>query len=68
MFGTKNGHLELIKQVGVSRLVIVRLNPGHKFDNLKVVQQEITPVMQDLIPKKCTNIPVPFMTDGDEIG
>ena len=24
--------------------------------------------MQDLIPKKCTNIPVPYMTDGDEIG
>lgn len=52
----------------MSRLVIARMNPGHKFDNMKLVQQELSDPMRGLIPKGCTNQPCPFMTDGDEIG
>lgn len=58
----------VMQQVGMSRLVIVRLNSGHKFGTLKEVSEELNQVMQDLIPKGCTNIPCPFFTDGDEIG
>lgn len=52
----------------MSRLVIARMNAGHKFENMKEVQQELSEPMRGLIPKGCTNQPCPFMTDGDEIG
>ncbi|CAD8060411.1 unnamed protein product [Paramecium primaurelia] len=68
LFGTEQGHKELIKQMKMSRCVIARMNPGHKFNNMKQVQQELSEPMKQLIPKGCTNIPCPFLTDGDEIG
>jgi len=52
----------------MSRLIIAILNPGHVFTNLKEAQDELSPAVNDLIPKGCKNLPVPFMTDGDDIG
>ena len=44
------------------------MNPGHEFINLKDIQDELSEVVPDLIPKDCCNPKIPFMTDGDEIG
>lgn len=44
------------------------MNPGFSFTSLKSVQSELTPVIQGLIPENCTNLPVPYLTDGDELG
>lgn len=52
----------------MSRLIIARLNPGHTFESLKSIQDELSNAMKDLTPKGCKNAPCPFMTDGDEIG
>ncbi len=52
----------------MSRLLIAILNPGHEFINLKDIQDELSGVVPDLIPKDCCNPKIPFMTDGDEIG
>lgn len=51
----------------MSRLILARLNAGHSFESLKSVQKELSPVVEELTPKGCSNKPCPFMTDGDEI-
>ena len=60
--------ITLSYRTGLSRLVIVILNPGHSFASLKQVQDEISPIMNELYPKNCSNVPCPFMTDGDDLG
>ncbi|EAR90517.1 methyltransferase domain protein (macronuclear) [Tetrahymena thermophila SB210] len=65
---TEKGNFELLEQAGYSRLIIAILNPGYVFSSMKEVQDELCPAVNDLIPKGCKNLPVPFITDGDEIG
>jgi hypothetical protein len=43
------------------------MNAGHMFESLKAVQSELSPAVNELTPKGCSNKPCPFMTDGDEI-
>lgn len=52
----------------MSRLVIVLLNSGHIFTNMKTIQAELNPIIQRVIPESCSNLPCPYMTDGDELG
>jgi len=52
----------------MSRLVIVLLNPGQVFTNMKNIQTELNPIMQKIIPENCSNLPCPYLTDGDELG
>lgn len=52
----------------MSRLLIVILNPGHKFSDMEEIQAELSPIVTNLSPKDCSNPNIPFMTDGDEIG
>ena len=52
----------------MSRLVIVLLNSGHVFTNMKTIQAELNPIIQRVIPDNCSNLPCPYMTDGDELG
>ena len=52
----------------MSRLVIVLLNSGHIFTNMKAIQAELSPIIQRVIPDNCSNLPCPYMTDGDELG
>ncbi len=52
----------------MSRLIVARMNAGHSFESLKAVQKELSPAIEELTPKGCTNKPCPFMADGDEIG
>lgn len=58
----------VLLRTGLSRLVIAILNPGYVFTNLKDAQDELSPAINDLTPKGCKNLPVPFMTDGDDLG
>ena len=52
----------------MSRLIIVLLNSGHIFTNMKDIQNELNPMINKLIPETCTNLPCPYLTDGDELG
>lgn len=52
----------------MSRLIITLLNPGFIFTNMKEIQNELNPIILKLIPDNCTNLPCPYLTDGDEIG
>ncbi|KRX03797.1 hypothetical protein PPERSA_04305 [Pseudocohnilembus persalinus] len=68
LFSTEKGNFDLLEQTRMSRLIVAILNPGFIFDDLKKVQKELSPALQDVIPKGCSNTPVPFMTDADELG
>ena len=52
----------------MSRLIIILLNPGFTFNNMKEIQSELNPVILRIIPENCTNLPCPYLTDGDELG
>ncbi|EGR27714.1 hypothetical protein IMG5_190700 [Ichthyophthirius multifiliis] len=68
LFSSEKGNFQLLEQVGFSRLIIAILNPGFSFGNLQAVQGELSPAVDNLTPKGCKNKPVPFLTDGDQIG
>lgn len=45
------------------------LGNGHKFENLKVIQDELNSKFLELAPKNCSNIDkIPIMTAGNDIG
>ena len=52
----------------MSRLIVVIMNPGHRFVSMKAIQTELNESIVGLIPKDCANPSVPYMTDGDELG
>eukprot|EP01017_Pseudomicrothorax_dubius_P041822 TRINITY_DN6745_c0_g1_i4.p1 TRINITY_DN6745_c0_g1~~TRINITY_DN6745_c0_g1_i4.p1 ORF type:complete len:527 (-),score=155.94 TRINITY_DN6745_c0_g1_i4:45-1625(-) len=65
-FGTEKGMTELLAQTGMSRLIVILANPTHRFGTVKEIQAELGPVVADLIPKSCSNKPVPFFSEGGE--
>lgn len=63
------GRQNLCVQVEVSRLIVIFLGHGHKFDSLKEVQEELNGKILDLAPGGCSNISqIPIMTAGEDIG
>jgi hypothetical protein len=58
-----------VAQAAYSRLIIIILNHGHKFENIEAVKLEISPKILDLAPTKCSNLmEIPFLTIGADIG
>ena len=69
VFNTEMGRQNLCAQAEVSRLVVIFLGHGHKFDSLKEVQDELNAKILDLAPGGCSNINhIPIMTAGEDIG
>lgn len=56
-------------QAGYSRLIIITLNHGHKFDSIETVKNELSPKVLELSPSHCSNYKeIPFLTIGSDIG
>ena len=51
----------------MGRFIVARMNSGHTFKSLKAVQEELSPAIEQLTPRGCSNRPCPFMADGAEI-
>ena len=53
----------------MSRLIVIFLGNGHKFSELKEVQDELNAKILDLSPSGCANYhQIPIMTAGGDIG
>lgn len=69
MISTDLGKWALVNQAGYSRLIIITLNHGHKFDSIETVKAELSPKVIDLAPSNCSNYKeIPFLTIGTDIG
>lgn len=69
MISTEIGKIALCQQAGYSRLIIITLNHGHKFDSIETVKSELGPKVVDLAPQNCSNYKeIPFLTIGTDIG
>lgn len=69
MISTEVGKQSLCAQAGYSRLIIITLNHGHKFDSIETVKTELSPKVVDLAPQNCSNSKeIPFLTIGSDIG
>lgn len=69
MISTEIGKISLCHQAGYSRLIIITLNHGHKFDSIETVKTELSPKVVDLAPQNCANYKeIPFLTIGQDIG
>lgn len=69
MISTEVGKIALCQQAGYSRLIIITLNHGHKFDSIETVKTELSPKVVDLAPRQCSNYKeIPFLTIGQDIG
>jgi hypothetical protein len=69
MISTEVGKVSLCQQAGYSRLIIITLNHGHKFDSIDTVKNELSPKVVDLAPQNCSNYKeIPFLTIGQDIG
>jgi hypothetical protein len=63
------GKFNLSREAGYSRLIIITLNHGHKFDSIETVKSELSPKVVELAPQQCTNYKeIPFLTIGKDIG
>lgn len=54
-FGTEFGREKLADQTKYSRVVIIYLGYGHKFEDLKSIQDELNAKILDLAPTDCSN-------------
>lgn len=69
MISTEIGKVSLCQQAGYSRLIIITLNHGHKFDSIETVKTELSPKVVELAPQNCSNYKeIPFLTIGQDIG
>lgn len=69
LINTEVGKLNLSQQAGFSRLIIITLNHGHKFDSIETVKNELSPKVLELSPSNCSNYKeIPFLTIGKDIG
>lgn len=69
MISTEVGKFQLSAQAGYSRLIIITLSHGHKFDSIETVKNELSPKVIELAPKNCSNYKeIPFLTIGTDIG
>lgn len=69
MISTEIGKQTLCQQAGYSRLIIITLNHGHKFDSIETVKTELSPKVVELAPQNCSNYKeIPFLTIGSDIG
>lgn len=65
MISTQVGKVSLCSQAGYSRLVIITLNHGHKFDSIETVKTELSTKVIELAPQNCSNQKqIPFLTIG----
>jgi hypothetical protein len=49
-------------------MIIVIPCPGHQFNSLKEMQDELNPVVSQVIQQGCSNLPINYFTDGGNIG
>lgn len=56
------------QQTGFSRLVIVVLGRGHKYESLKQIQDELNPKVMDLCPSDCSNrSQIPYLSTNSHL-
>mmetsp|Transcript_9314 Transcript_9314/g.15703 ORF Transcript_9314/g.15703 Transcript_9314/m.15703 type:complete len:417 (-) Transcript_9314:351-1601(-) len=68
-FSSEMGRQGLCSQAQCSRIVMIFLGHGHKFDSLKSIQDELNSKILELAPRPCANLKqIPIMTAGDDIG
>lgn len=69
IIATEVGKFNLSLQAGYSRLIIITLNHGHKFDSIETVKTDIQGKILELAPSHCANFKeIPFLTIGKDIG
>lgn len=69
LISTEVGKSNLVQQAGFSRLIIITLNHGHKFDSIETVKNDLSPKVLELAPQNCANYKeIPFLTIGKDIG
>jgi len=70
IFSTTKGRVELTKQSGCEKLIIVHLNRNHQYSSIEQIKSELSPKVLELIPKSVlnTNSQVPYLSIGDDVG
>ena len=65
LYGTEKGMSMVIEQIGMSRLILVKMVSGNTYHSLDSIKKELNPVIPKLLPKGCNPAEVPYMTDSD---
>ena len=70
LFSTTEGQMDLAKQAGFSRFVVVAMERGHDFSGgLEQVKMELDPYMSKLAPPSNPPFQIPYLTTGtDSLG
>jgi hypothetical protein len=65
IFSSEEGQMELAEKTGYQRLIVIQLNHGHMFTDMKAVQDELSGKVMQLVPANFTD-KLPFLTLGEE--
>ncbi|CAG2103136.1 unnamed protein product [Medioppia subpectinata] len=70
LFATSKGRIELTKQSGFERLIVVHLNRNHKFVDMEQIKSQLSPKVMDFVPKNVLNLDskIPFLSIGEDVG
>ena len=69
LFSTPKGRIELTKQSGFERLIVVHLNREHNYSDIERIKSELSPKILELMPKNLIiDSKIPFLTIGEDIG
>lgn len=68
-FSSKEGQAALVRQANVDRLIFVQMNRGHSFANVKQVQNELSPVINTMVPVAVMDqTGIPYLAVADNVG
>ncbi len=70
LFSTTKGRVELTKQSGCEKLIIVHLNRNHKYSNIDQIKSELSAKVLELLPKNIlnSNSQIPYLSIGEDVG
>ncbi|RWS13918.1 methyltransferase-like protein 13 isoform X1 [Dinothrombium tinctorium] len=71
LFGSPEGRRELAKMCKTQRLAVVHLNRNHIYQDLKLVQDELSSKVMDYAPKNVKHAngkPIPYLSLGEDVG
>ncbi|XP_050307545.1 eEF1A lysine and N-terminal methyltransferase homolog isoform X2 [Anthonomus grandis grandis] len=68
LFSTKAGRSNLVKASNNTRLSIVTMHRGQKYESLEAVKQELADIVCNLAPANLSTRKIPFLTLGSDLG
>lgn len=68
LFSSEEGQWQVVESANASRLIMVFLNTDFYSGSMEVIQNDLSPLVQDLVPLNCkVGVSIPYLTCSDGV-